>query len=120
MSRTLEDAEFNGSPSAEPFLNGSAQSVDTDYYDNMSIRKAIVLSRYIRMLRDWVQNDNDRKKSSTKLAAANSRRAGSIVSAEYQTRFEQFTSYFQNEAKFLDDDALTSDLNVLKFLFNRK
>ena len=120
MSRTPEDAEFQGSPSAEPFLNGAAQSVDKDYYDNMSIRKAIVLSRYIRMLRDWVQNDNDRKKSQTKLAASNSRRAGSIVSAEYQSRFEQFASYFQDEAKLIRDDELTSDLNVLKLLFNRK
>merc|ERR1711994_685927 len=99
MSSNSEDSEYQGSPSTEPMLptngasGGSSIEEDRDYYDNASIRKAIVLSRYIRMLRDWVENDYElnqkSKKSGVNLNTTKHRKgSNAVVSKEYQNRFE--------------------------------
>merc|ERR1712083_327359 len=114
-----EVEEFGKARSSEPLIDSGSPQSEHDYYDNVSIRKAIVVSRYIRMLRDWVQ-DNDRKKSAGKNLTTTKARNGGIVSNEYQSRFEAFTAYFESECKLMNDDELARDLNVLKMLFDRK
>ena len=88
-----------------------AQSDDGDYYgDNLSIRKAIVVSRYIRLLREWVQsehgsNGNDNKEEDEV-----------FVSKEFKSNFKQFLVYFQSECAVIDDEELAGDLNVLQHI----
>merc|ERR1712154_203726 len=107
------------SSSSEPLMQSVAPSGGTDYYDNLSIRKAVVLSRYIRILRDWVENDAGKSSGGGTLKPTKSR-GGTIVSTEFQSRFEEFTAYFQKELKLINDDELTRDLNVLRHLLDRK
>merc|ERR1712154_235854 len=54
-----------------------------DYFDNISIRKAILLSRYVRVLRDWILKNNKRRKSKSKKEDLNV-----FVSAEFQDKFQ--------------------------------
>ena len=112
--------------SSEPLIQSEpSMDDDGDYYDNLSIRKAIVVSRYIRMLRHWVQSEDHRRRSVGRSTTLSQRErpkghSVSIVSSEFQSKFQEFTAYFQSElAAINDDEELTRDLNVLKHLLDR-
>merc|ERR1719474_217874 len=127
-SSSEQDAMDFSSRSSEPLMQNEPQmSDDGDYYDNLSIRKAIVVSRYVRMLREWVENADDPRSGGRNLTT-NQRektkaRGASIVSSEFQSKFNEFTAYFEREIRELkqdDDEELDRDLNVLKHLLGGK
>eukprot|EP00484_Ammonia_sp_Unknown_P026627 CAMPEP_0197033574 /NCGR_PEP_ID=MMETSP1384-20130603/11951_1 /TAXON_ID=29189 /ORGANISM="Ammonia sp." /LENGTH=992 /DNA_ID=CAMNT_0042463403 /DNA_START=120 /DNA_END=3098 /DNA_ORIENTATION=- len=88
-------------------LNGSSSqnSNSCDYYDNNSIRKAVIVSRYISIIREWIQLQK---------STINKPRNG--LAAEYQHKFKLFAEYFKREAKALGDAELNTELNVLQEL----
>merc|ERR1712032_686799 len=105
--------------SQEPLMYSALahDTEDCDYYDNLSIRKAIVLSRYIRVLRDWIQNDERKQSTGGTLLPTKSRgRSESFVSNDYQRRIQAFLKYFERESEQIEDDELTRDLNVIRHL----
>merc|ERR1712228_91045 len=92
------------------------KSRNEDDFDNISIRKAILLSRYVRVLRDWILKNNKRRKSKSKKEDLNV-----FVSAEFQDKFQKFAAYFKQESKFIHNDkTLNKEISVLRSLFNNK
>ena len=73
---------------------------DEQYFDNNGIRKGILLSRFVSLIKQWIQNDNNAEKPLT-------------VSSEYKQKFIAFTKYFQSEMKVLGDDSLSKELDIL-------
>ena len=89
---------------------------DGDYFDNISIRKAILLSRYVRVLREWILKNNKRRRSKAKKEDLNA-----FVSAEFQEKFQKFAAYFKQESKYIHNDkTLNKEISVLRSLFNNK
>merc|ERR1712062_278570 len=87
-----------------------------DYFDNISIRKAILLSRDVHILRDWVLNNGKRRKSKAKKEDLNV-----FVSNEFESKFQKFATYFKQESKFIHNDkTLNKEISVLRSLFNNK
>lgn len=123
-------AESNKKSLTEPLMANASISEKlgaSDYFDNGSIRKAVLLSRYLRILREWAaESESDRavkRGAANKLVAAKSNsglRGGSIVSAEWQHRFRDFAAYFEAEAKAVGDEQLDRELNVLRQLCDRR
>ena len=73
---------------------------NNDYYDNNSIRKAILISRYVSILREWIKY----KKSNN-------------ISNQYQNKLKQFINYFEKESNQLSDKEINKEINVLQSLF---
>lgn len=106
-----------------------------EYYDNTGIRKGIVLTRYVNLLKNWLlfeKTENkkyvleddagivdfnytdieikdilgDWERTSEKLT----------VRKEYKEHFKTFKKYFENEIKQIKDDALKQEIEVLEKL----
>lgn len=106
------------------------------YYDNTGIRKAIVLTRYANLIKDWIlyeRSDNDSRflitpnsgiidciytedeiyrmlgeheRTSTKLS----------VSSEYKKLFSTLKSYIESEKNEIKDDTLSQEIEILDIL----
>eukprot|EP01083_Nonionella_stella_P010830 30770_1 len=74
-----------------------------EHYDNPGIRKGILLSRYVTLIKQWIEHDGN---EGLKLS----------VSGEYKKIFERFMVYFKNEMEALGDDSLNKELDILKQL----
>ncbi len=109
-----------------------------DYYENDGIRKAIVLSRYANVLKDWImyERTNDRvficydgivepkyedyypevlyqlgihERTSEKLTVSN----------EYKEIFTKMKEYIEKENLEIKDDTLKQELDILNILINK-
>ena len=68
------------------------------YYGNNDIRKAILLSNYIKIIKSYLKNDY----------------YGSL----FRRLLGSFTKYFDNECKLINDDKLYQELKVLNYITN--
>merc|ERR1712228_919678 len=74
-----------------------------EHYDNNGIRKGILLSRFVTLIKEWIQNDDNAEKQLS-------------VSLEYKQKFTKFQKYFESEMKVLNDESLSKELNILSTL----
>ena len=108
---------------------------DKEHYDNTGIRKGIVLTRYVNLLKNWllfektenkkyvIEDDNgivdfnyteteiknilnDWERTSEKLT----------VGKEYKEHFKTFKEYLENEIKQIKDDTMKQEIEVLEKL----
>jgi len=92
----------------------------SEHYANNSVRKAIILSRYVNLMKHWIR---DTSTSSTRPRI--SRDSGILVPAvvppkatnhskmvtpHYRELFQLFMKYLENQSDDLKDDKLVSDL----------
>lgn len=111
---------------------------DEEYYDNTGIRKAILLTRYANILKNWIlyERSEDEKfiiisDSGIKdcvytedeiyaLLGEHERTSQKLsVSNDYKKIFEEFKVYMKSEIKEINDDTLNQEIDVLNTLIAR-
>jgi len=93
------------------------QSEDEEFFANDAIRKAVLLSRYVRLLREWVQA-SDRNSVVRKKSAP-------MVSGEFEAKFRAFAQYFDAEVEAINANStdivlLEKEREVLQALIGKK
>ena len=82
---------------------GNENETNDVHFDNNGIRKGILLSQFVLLIKQWIKNDgNEGKKLS--------------VSSEFKDKFSRFMNHFKNEMKELKDESLNRELDILKKL----
>lgn len=104
--------------------------VDSDeYYDNTGIRKGILLTRYVNVVKDWIayeRTEDDRFKivyndgiyelSEEDLTYVSEHERVSVdltVSEEYKKVFKDLKTYMEKEIKELEDEDLKQEVEIL-------
>lgn len=113
---------------------------ENDFYDNDGIRKAIVLTRYVNVLKDWIMYERtgninyicDEKCGIVaepedgwearliKLGIHERQSEKLSVSTGYKKIFEEMKEYITNENKEIKDDTLNNEINLLEELIKTK
>lgn len=112
-----------------------------DFYENDGIRKAIVLSRYVNVLKDWImyertsdeifickgtsgiiefECEEDWTQSLIKLGIHERQSEKLSVSNEYKEIFNQMKNYIEKENLEIKDDTLKQEIELLEELINVK
>ena len=119
-------------------------AVEPDFYANSGIRKGVLLSRYARLLRAWIQDERisyeerkpvvepspfpveeewwkpivcfDCPQPNPELGRWERQSAPLFVSRPYRMLFDEFLDYFAREATALGDEALQQEVKVLERL----
>jgi len=103
---------------------------EPEYFENSGIRKAVLLSRYADLMKNWVDYERLRiqeqspAEPSEGIAVHESRDLGEWerqstdlrVSPEYRDRIEAFRQYFDEEMAAADDETLDQELDLLNTL----
>ena len=119
---------------------------ETEFYDNNGIRKALLLTRYVSFLRNWLVYERSDQKNLTTVAEDGSEQpilpetiynsegifllpegtyhlsqwerkpVELLVSEGYVKLFEKFTNYFKAEMEAIGDSSLEKELGVLNTL----
>lgn len=113
----------------------------TDFYENDGIRKAIVLSRYVNVLKDWIMyertNDEifickdtsgiieleceeDWPEALIRLGIHERQSEKLSVSNEYKEIFAQMKKYIEDENLEIKDDTLKQEVELLEKLIETK
>ena len=110
-----------------------------EFYDNSGIRKAIVLTRYVNVLKNWILYERTADKvfmigpnngivdffyteeEITKLLGEHERTSVSLkVGNEYKEIFRNMKEYILKENKEIKDDTLNKEIEVLDLLINKE
>lgn len=110
----------------------------SEYFANNGIRKAVLLSRYADLLKDWTidqrQNYDDQKvdkilinqedgilvpPENPQLGKWERQSIALKVLDEYKNLFNQFEKYFEEEMKDINDADLSQEVDILKKLTNK-
>jgi len=74
------------------------ENENANFYDNLGIRKGILLCKYVELIRNWIQSANKDK---------------------YQTTlFPKFLKYFKKEMKKCKDDQLQKEVEIIEQIIN--
>jgi Ca-activated chloride channel homolog len=105
-----------------------------DYYENSGIRKAILLSRYASLVKNWITDERKALETQAKVVSSINEKTGIIIppepalnkwerqsvplhiSEQYQKIFTDFSVYYEKEASAIGDNSLEQELVLLKKL----
>ena len=106
-------------------------------YDNLGIRKGVLLVNYVNILKEWIsherglsdeksnkhddwQYNNDKKNLHNKHNRSKwEQRSQKLkVSKEFKKKFKKFKTYFESEMNYLADEDLDQELKILDILIN--
>ncbi len=115
---------------------------EADFYENNGIRKAILLTRYADLIKDWINDERSSYGGNTDFVPLVTYEKGIIipppmpdpyslnewerqsidltVSKYYKDMFKDFRKYFSEEKNAIDDDTLGQELDVLDLLVSAK
>ncbi len=114
------------------------QTHENDQFDHSGIRKAILLSRYANLMKNWLINERSRQDESLKDFPKNSRETilmpptnpdyskwerKSIelqVSDEYREKIKKFITYYQGEMNEIGDDDLKKEVELMEKVVEKK
>eukprot|EP00483_Globobulimina_turgida_P008852 UN08870 len=71
-----------------------------EIYPNGGVRKAILLTRYVILIKKWIKDNENNKRYLS-------------VSPQWKQIIHSFLQYFTNEMKMLKDDALQKEVKIL-------
>ncbi|NYT02277.1 MAG: VWA domain-containing protein, partial [Methanosarcinales archaeon] len=107
-------------------------AVMPDYYQNTGIRKAVLLTRYADLLKDWMIDERTAQYRGRPVVAMVTMESGIIlpvelgqwerqsmalqVSQPYRELFRAFEAYFQKEAGAIGDESLQREEAILQKL----
>jgi Ca-activated chloride channel family protein len=104
-------------------------TVSPEHFDNTGIRKAVVLSRYGRLLREWmsaVRDDTGDLEADSvddwvhpderELGEWEDQSVPLAVPSSYQDEFEALRQYVTSEQEIIGDDDVTQEVEILKLL----
>jgi Ca-activated chloride channel family protein len=101
-----------------------------EYFDNTGIRKAILLSRYAALLKNWMMDERNHK-GKTSWNPCIDDHSGIVIPSEalfsqwerqslpltvsqsYKNMFQRFARYFEDEARAIGDTDLNQELTIL-------
>jgi len=72
-----------------------------NFYDNLGIRKAILLCKYVDLMQKWIDNTNS---------------SAVRVNDEYKALFADFLVHFKREKKECDDEDLQKEVDLMEQL----
>jgi len=87
---------------------GSDDEKAQAHFDNNGIRKGILLSQFVSLIKDWIENGSDGENKALS------------VSAEYKSKFAKFAEHFKQEMEILKDESMEKELNILYKLSDSK
>lgn len=114
---------------------------EQDFYDNDGIRKAIVLARYVNVLKDWImyertekeeficniqygirelEEEKDWKEILVSLGIHERKSEKLTVSNEYKEIFTKMKNYIETENKEIKDETLNKEIELLEKLIKTK
>lgn len=114
---------------------------EQDFYDNDGIRKAVVLSRYVNVLKDWImyertekeeficniqhgirelEEEKDWKEILVSLGIHERKPEKLTVSNEYKEIFTKMKNYIETENKEIKDETLNKEIELLETLIKTK
>eukprot|EP01083_Nonionella_stella_P172483 592081_1 len=79
---------------------------DEEYYDNSGIRKALLLVRYVQLLKLWMKYQKKQKEKNK-------------VTQEYKEIIKQFIAHFKSEMDVIADKTLQKELKILNTLIKK-
>ena len=87
-----------------------------DQAPNTGIRKAILLARYVRLMKSWIESE--RQNAATQAGATSTtdwerQSLPLTVSESSRAQFRAFSAYFQSEMLAIGDDSLSQEVTVL-------
>ena len=88
-----------------------ADEITRNFYDNTGIRKAVLLCKYVGMMRNWIKKDG----IPTMAGYSNL-----IISDGSKKMFIDFIEFFKNEMMNCNDDSLQQELDIIEKLINLK
>ncbi|MFC1698024.1 VWA domain-containing protein [Nanoarchaeota archaeon] len=106
-------------------------SESADFYDNTGIRKAILLSRYANLAKNWIIDEREAKvlerpvdepcyecgivipPDHYELGRWERQSTPLEVSSQYQEMFSDFMDYFEDEMDEIGDETLSKELEIL-------
>ena len=111
---------------------------DKEFYDNTGIRKAIVLTRYVNILKDWILYERANKNKQyliddtsgileynytendiySVLGEHERASVNLTVSEEYKEILEEFKTHFESEIKEIKDNSLKQEIKVIDKLID--
>lgn len=112
---------------------------DKESYDNMGIRKGILLIRYANLIKNWIQHERSKHEEAKphensvqflyeeegilipsdepdELGQWECQSIELFVSTEYKKIFKDFLSYFETEKEKIGDASLDKEVKILKIL----
>ncbi|MBU0976168.1 VWA domain-containing protein, partial [Patescibacteria group bacterium] len=132
LKSSYEDREGKADGDEQEIVFGNEKA---DYYQNLGIRKGVLLSRYADLMKNWVIDE--REAYSRKADVANPRVTEEIgisvpadvelgqwerqsiplqVAAVYKDFIKKFEAYFKQEMNFLGDETLEQEVEVMEKL----
>lgn len=109
---------------------------EPDFYQNSGIRKAVLLSRYADLLKDWTIDERNSARSGKKIVPSVTLESGIVIPVDlgewerqslplkvaepYRKLFSVFETYFEEESQAVGDDNLQQEKIVLEKLANYK
>jgi len=103
-------------------------AVEPDFYANTGVRKAVLLSRYADLLKNWMVDERTGEQPATddgvevppdELGRWEQQSDPLTVSATYETRIAAFREYFAEEAEAIGDDTLQQELETIEAILSR-
>ncbi len=110
--------------------------VEPDFYQNSGIHKAILLSRYADLLKDWTIDERKAEKIGQKVVPSVTLASGIVIPVDlgewerqslplkvaepYRKLFSVFGTYFEEESQAVGDDNLQQEQAVLEKLAGYK
>eukprot|EP01083_Nonionella_stella_P188265 693536_1 len=82
---------------------GKDMESDTTYYDNNGIRKAVLLSQYVSLMKQWIATDGNEG-------------CPLQISTPFQHQFKRFSTHFEHEMTHIKDENLKQEVKILKQL----
>jgi Ca-activated chloride channel family protein len=102
---------------------------EADFYQNSGIRKAVLLSRYADLLKDWIIDERTAADKGWKIVPSVTLTNGIVIPIElgewerqslpltvsepYPELFGQFAKYFASESQSIDDNTLDQEEKIL-------
>ena len=97
-----------------------------EHFDNTGIRKAVLLSRYADLLKNWMVHERERERIDVRVEDGIDVPPGDLplgeweqqpqplsVSAPYELRLTTFKDYFRQEADRIGDEALDREVETM-------
>ncbi len=112
------------------------EDYEPEHFDNDGIRKGILLTRYVNLMKNWTQDERISYQNDKPIAPVMDYEIGILpppffpeysewerqsidlkVSSEYQEMISDFMGYFEAEMEVLEDDTLKQELELMELLF---
>ncbi len=96
----------------------SFTGLSADSFDNVGVRKGVLLAQYGTLLKDWIRSERGVNDPFFSAGATNWDRSSRPlkISAQFKQKLQAFTSYFEREMSAIGDSTLSQEKEILNRL----